>query len=317
MFIDYYDVLGVDSKANLDEIKAAYRELALQYHPDSNPDDLDAHDQFILIGEAYSVLSDPLERKKFHHRYLTKAAPTIKPEISSYDITRMKRAARYPRGRYSARYRHRAKTYQGPTKSENKGKAKKAKSQGPKRPEGALAQDIFSDKYREEIRNRRVEDALAYNWFSKVMLGFTCLALVFSLVLLLDYYLPAKQETGKVVSQHMVAWSFANPGIVKINTPETQFTIGRSYANYLLEGKRVVIDKTYFGDVPVSIETDYYGQPIRIDTWDSIYGGMSFFLVYVLLFLCIGTLYYHKYNVLVSYAGTSIILLSLIMISML
>lgn len=314
MFIDYYDVLGVDSRAGLDEIKAAYRELALQYHPDSNPDDLDAHDQFILIGEAYRVLSDPLERKKFHHRYLTKSAPSIKPDISSYDITRMKRAARYPRGRYGARIRYRGRSYPGPTKAAEKGKAK---SKGPRRPEAAVAQDIFSDKYREEIRNSREEDALAYNWFSKVMLGFTCLALVFSIVLLLDYYLPVNKETGKVVSQNIIAWSFANPGIVRVNTLETKFTIGRSYANYLLEGKRVVIDKTYFGNVPVRIETDYYGQPIRIDTWDSIYGGMSFFLVYVLLFLCLGTLYYHKYNVLVSYAGTSIIVLSMIMITML
>jgi len=314
MFIDYYEVLGVGSKASLDEIKAAYRELALQYHPDSNPDNLDAHERFIAIGEAYKVLSDPIERKKFHHRYLTKAAPSIKPEISSYDITRMKRAARYPRGRYNQRIRYRGKTYQGPTKSSAGPNKKKS---GPKRPEGAVMQDIFSDKYREEIKHRRYEDALAYNWYSKVMIGVTCLALVFSLVLLLDYYLPASQETGKVVSQNAVAWAFSAPGIIKINTPETQFTIGRSYANYMLEGKRVIIDKTFFADVPVRVETDYYGQPIRIDTWDSIYGGMSFFLIYALLFLCLGTLYYHKYNVLVSYAGTSIILLSMIMISML
>ncbi|MEL6652613.1 MAG: DnaJ domain-containing protein [Bacteroidota bacterium] len=314
MFIDYYEVLGVGSKASQEEIKAAYRDLAKQYHPDSNPDNESAHEHFLLVGEAYQVLSDPVERRKFHHRYLTKKAPTRAPEITSYDITRMKRAARYPRGRYNQRVRYRGKTYQGPIKGE--GEAKKKQS-GPKRPEGAVAQDFFSDKYREEVKQRKYEDFLAYNWYAKVMVWTTCLAFLFGLVLLLDYYLPSHQETSKVVSQNAVAWSFSAPGIVRINTPQTQFTVGRSYANYMLEGKRVLIDKTFFSQVPIRVETDYYGQPIRIDTWDSIYGGMSFFLVYVLLFMCIGTLYYHKYNVLVSYAGTMIILLSLIMISML
>jgi molecular chaperone DnaJ len=59
---DYYDVLGVDRSANDNEIKAQYRKLALQYHPDRNPGDKEAEEQFKEAAEAYDVLRDPEKR---------------------------------------------------------------------------------------------------------------------------------------------------------------------------------------------------------------------------------------------------------------
>ena len=50
---DYYEVLGVDKKATLDEIKKAYRKLAVKYHPDRNPGDKEAEDKFKEATEAY------------------------------------------------------------------------------------------------------------------------------------------------------------------------------------------------------------------------------------------------------------------------
>jgi len=55
---DYYDILGVPRNATLDEIKKAYRELALKYHPDRNKSK-EAEEKFKEINEAYAVLSDP------------------------------------------------------------------------------------------------------------------------------------------------------------------------------------------------------------------------------------------------------------------
>ena len=59
---DYYEVLGVDKNASEDEIKKAYRKLAIKYHPDKNPDDKNAEEKFKEAAEAYDVLHDPNKR---------------------------------------------------------------------------------------------------------------------------------------------------------------------------------------------------------------------------------------------------------------
>lgn len=59
---DYYDVLGVSRSANEQELKSAYRKLAMKYHPDRNPDDPEAERQFKEVSEAYEVLKDPQKR---------------------------------------------------------------------------------------------------------------------------------------------------------------------------------------------------------------------------------------------------------------
>lgn len=62
---DYYKVLGVEKSATADEIKKAYRKLAVKYHPDRNPDNKEAEEKFKDLNEANDVLSDPEKRKKY------------------------------------------------------------------------------------------------------------------------------------------------------------------------------------------------------------------------------------------------------------
>lgn len=62
---DYYEVLGVARGASADDLKKAYRKLAMQYHPDRNQGDKAAEERFKEIGEAYAVLSDVQKRKKY------------------------------------------------------------------------------------------------------------------------------------------------------------------------------------------------------------------------------------------------------------
>ena len=59
---DYYEVLGVSRQADDEEIKKAYRKLALQYHPDRNPGNAEAEECFKEAAEAYEVLRDPQKR---------------------------------------------------------------------------------------------------------------------------------------------------------------------------------------------------------------------------------------------------------------
>jgi len=64
-FIDYYKILGIDKSASEKDVKNAYRKLARKFHPDLNPNNQDAKDNFQKINEANEVLSDPEKRKKY------------------------------------------------------------------------------------------------------------------------------------------------------------------------------------------------------------------------------------------------------------
>ncbi|GAA0871288.1 molecular chaperone DnaJ [Gangjinia marincola] len=62
---DYYEILGISKSASAGEIKKAYRKMAIKYHPDKNPDDKEAEENFKKAAEAYEVLSDPNKKARY------------------------------------------------------------------------------------------------------------------------------------------------------------------------------------------------------------------------------------------------------------
>ena len=76
---DYYEVLGVDKSASVDDIKKAYRKLAMKYHPDRNPGDKSAEEKFKEVGEAYEVLSDADKRSRYDSYGFAGVDPNFNP----------------------------------------------------------------------------------------------------------------------------------------------------------------------------------------------------------------------------------------------
>lgn len=69
-FVDYYQVLGLEATASPQEIKSSYRKLAMQWHPDKNPDDdAGSPDRFLALKTAYEVLSDPARKEEYDYSY--------------------------------------------------------------------------------------------------------------------------------------------------------------------------------------------------------------------------------------------------------
>ena len=63
---DYYKILKVTKSSTEDEIRKNYRKLAMQYHPDRNPDSPEAEEKFKEVAEAYGVLTDPVKRRRYN-----------------------------------------------------------------------------------------------------------------------------------------------------------------------------------------------------------------------------------------------------------
>jgi curved DNA-binding protein len=86
-FQDYYKILGIERSAKIAEIKKAYRQLALKFHPDKNRNNPKAHDQFLIIQEAYEVLQDPVKKLKYDQIYDIKTKSNSTNFKTSYSNT--------------------------------------------------------------------------------------------------------------------------------------------------------------------------------------------------------------------------------------
>src|SRR4030042_370255 len=92
---DYYETLGVSKNASNEEMKRAYRKLAMKYHPDRNPNKKEAEERFKEINEAYAVLSDKEKRKQ----YDTFGAEGFHQRFTKEDISRFVWKKRHGAGR--------------------------------------------------------------------------------------------------------------------------------------------------------------------------------------------------------------------------
>ena len=102
--VNYYDVLGVQPSASRDEIRAAYKQLALRWHPDRNAQDASAEERFKRINEAYQVLSDAPKKDAYDLKRYYHATP--QPTYAAPDPEPPPQAPSPPRRAYGGRPRY-------------------------------------------------------------------------------------------------------------------------------------------------------------------------------------------------------------------
>lgn len=92
----YYEILGIDVSASSAQIRAAYKRLAMEYHPDRNPGNTQAEEVFKLVNEAYHTLSDPLKKSRYDAALFPKYVftPEEQREINKWNFYRWQQAQR-------------------------------------------------------------------------------------------------------------------------------------------------------------------------------------------------------------------------------
>ena len=84
---NYYEILGIDVNAASGQIRAAYKRLAMEHHPDRNPGNVQAEEVFKLVNEAYHTLSDPLKKSRYDALLFPRHTPTPEEQRELNGIT--------------------------------------------------------------------------------------------------------------------------------------------------------------------------------------------------------------------------------------
>ncbi|RMG21891.1 MAG: J domain-containing protein [Bacteroidetes bacterium] len=276
MVKDYYKILGLTKKATEKEIKEAYRKLAKQYHPDTNPHP-EAHEMFIDLKEAHDILSDADTRYLYNIRltaYQNEQAAPLAP--TSYQMARRKRASRYQRGHYQTRNYTRRKRY----------------SHSSRQSEAAR---------RQQALKRGAQIGFAYlAAFGKVV---SALGFLLAAALLLDYMLASPQPPELVLSKSVQHSKFGQAGGVNYQTPHYHFQLPQSYGKYLYPGDGVELKATPVGKfvTKVFLHSPKVGR-IAVPPIDGLYRS-SLFLIIILLLASGAAFRKHMSNEIVSYLG--------------
>ncbi len=305
-FIDYYDIMGVSRNATAEDLRQAYRRLALELHPDRNPTE-EAHRRFLLLGQAYQTLIDPVKRGHYNLRYdkikgLSKAGGNA---AQSYEMVRRKRMSRYNRTGYAQRVRYRG-TSSGGGQPHHPGMRERSTSSQRER-----TQRAYTEAHVERILAEERSAELGFRYYARLMRALAGGILLFCLTMIIDRALATRTAEEKVLSKEDMMWSFTAPGVTRIKTHLSTFAIKDYYAKSVDTGTRVAVVKSPLAKVPVQAYVYDQGWQGPLPVYASRYTGV-FLAVWGLVLSSLATLGFRGNPEFNAYLGSFNIFLALV-----
>lgn len=233
-FIDYYKVLGIEREATLEEIKQAYRGLALKYHPDKSQSEI-GRDRFLEITKAYEVLKEEKARRKYNLSYDRQFSSNNSQDYyANLQRVRSKRSSRYSRSQYTQRMRYRGSSTNN---SEEQPFAYTKKREH-------KTYNSYSARYASQVISDYEHTLKAYRRLTFVMRIFIGLVMSYCVFLLMDKGLARKGEPQEIHKLLEVKDSRGYIRGIKVVTDKGTFYCENRYERRLLEEKEVRIART-------------------------------------------------------------------------
>lgn len=307
-FKDYFSILGIEMTATEEEIKTAYRELAFKFHPDRNHSP-EAHEQFLLLGEAYHVLTNPDQRRRYLNRYHATQPKTDQERLKNsllqrQEMNRMKRSDRYRSGRYSQRVK-----YRGASSSSKRASTPWENSRAtppPRRPSNYSMTDLESDVESSQI---------GFKYYSWLMTAIALCLILFCSAMWADFHFTEDLSNETIKSKKRSSQIFVAMNGMKIKTTRHAFLVHGEEARKLPKGREVTLMKSPYGDILTHVKVMEGDFLWKFRVLDGPY-GVHFWMTYVVAFFSLLTILLKNKHQSSAYVGTVNILLALSMLSL-
>lgn len=233
-FVDYYRILGIDREATLEEIKQAYRSLALKYHPDKSQSEI-GRIRFLEITKAYEVLKEEASRRKYNLSYDRHFSSVSQQDsYATLQRVRAKRSSRYSRSQYSQRMR-----YRGTATSSGEGQPFTFTQKREKK-----RYNSYSASYASQYLSDYENTLKAYRRVAFVMRIFIGMILIYGSYFLLDRALAHKSDPLEITKLQELRDRSGYITGIKVVTADGIFHCHAHYERQLLREKEVRIART-------------------------------------------------------------------------